>query len=184
MIQIIIITLALSFLNCKKSLSDLKEEEEERVFKIQQFYKEKIKNNYTINNSFSNREEAITAFLKEISENKKSLSICDEMESKEILFPNSYNTNTMISVEMPDRAWDVISIRQKLGLNSIQAKLENLKINEVKINWEKQIRDLNSLKGHVPREILVKTDKREVYLKEIKLVIEHNNQFKICVVSL
>ena len=184
MYRIVAIALLLTLISCKKSLSTLREEEEERVKSIQEFYKEKIKTNYIINNSYPNREEAIKVFLNEIIENKKNVSLCDEVESKEILFPNCYNTNTMIANEMPDRAWDVIRERQKLGLNSIQAKLENKKIKEIKVSWNTQIRDLNSLKGHVPREILIITDKKDVYLKEIKLVIEHNNQYKVCIVSL
>ena len=184
MYRIVVIALLFTLISCKKSLSTLREEEEERVKSIQEFYKQKIKTNYIINNSYPNREEAIKAFLNEIIENKNTVSLCDEVESKEILFPNCYNTNTMIANEFPDRAWDFIRERQKLGLKSMQAKLENKKIKEIKVNWDKQIRDLNSLKGHVPREFIVKTDKQDVAIKEIKLVIEHNNQYKVCIVSL
>ena len=173
----------LSFLFCFLVISNCKENEADRVQRIQENYKSQIKTNYIIANSSSSRVEAVVVFLKELAANKIPYSICDEKESKEILFPNSYNSNAMISYEEPNKAWGIVSERQNLGIASLTKKLNSITIKDVSIEWRKDIRDLNALKGHVVQNIIVKTSSGDIEINEIKLVIEHRDQFKVCVVS-
>lgn len=173
----------LSFLFCSLVISNCKENEADRVQRIQENYKNQIKTNYNIANSSGSRIDAVIIFLKEIAANKLPYSICDEKESKEILFPNSYNSNAMISYEEPNRAWSIVSERQNLGIASLVKKLNGTTIKDISIEWRNDIRNLNSLKGHVVQNIIVKTSSGDIEINEIKLVIEHRNQFKVCVVS-
>lgn len=164
-------------------ISNCKESEADRVQRIQENYKNQIKTQYIIANSSNSRIGAAVIFLKEIAANKLPYSICDEKESKEILFPNSYNSNALISYEEPNRAWSIVSERQNFGIQSLIKKLNGITIKDISIEWRKDIRDLNALKGHIVQNIIVKTSSNDIEIDEIKLIIEHRNQFKVCVVS-
>lgn len=181
--QILISFIPLSLLLFYTSYCNTKETEAERTQRIQMKYKNQIKTEYTIPHSSPNRIEAVTTFLNQVSNGEPLNSLCDEKESKEILFPNSYNSNSLISFEEPDRAFEIVRGRQEIGLQSLQAKLKGTTISDLRIEWRKEIRDLNALKGHVVQNILIKTRTGELEINEIKLVIEHRNQFKVCVVS-
>lgn len=170
----------ITIIGCKEDPQKL---ENKRIQKIQDTYKNQIKSDYVIAHSYSSKEEAVIAFVNEINQNKNPESICNEKESKEILFPNSYNSNSLISFEEPDRAWELVFPRRNFALDSLKNKLPGTTINEIKIIWNKEVRDLNSLKGHVVQKIHIRTNSGMIELEEIKLIIEHKSQFKVCVVS-
>ena len=179
-ILIIILFFNLFLSGCKENPQEI---ENERIRKIQENYKSQIKEDYTIPFSYPDRVKAVTAFLYEINQKKDLNSICNEKESKEIFFPNSYNTNSLISYEEPNKAWEIVSTRRYYGIETLKKKLQDVVIKDIKIEWKKEVRDLNSLKGHVVQNIIVITSNDSIELEEIKLVIEHKNQFKVCVVS-
>ena len=110
----------------------------------------------------------MVVFLKEIAANKLPYSICDEKESKEILFPNSYNSNALISYEEPNKAWSIVSERQSFGIQSLIKKLNGITIKEKvsKLKWEMAVKRLNNYKQKLVRKY---TQKK---LFEIKKAME------------
>ena len=177
----IILFLVLLLSSCKKSQAN--SSYDEKIIKIQEYYKSKIKESYEIANSSSSREEAVLKLLNDISKGKlDSPYICSEQETKEILLPNTYNTGTITSLQEPEEAWNLMKIRREIGLEQLKKLLFNKKIISVDFKWKTERRDLNSLKGHTPI-VFVRTNQGEIQVEEIKLIIEHNGQFKVCIVS-
>ncbi|MCX7997877.1 MAG: hypothetical protein N3A69_02855 [Leptospiraceae bacterium] len=171
--------------NCKPSSHAKSQEEyEQKISKLHEYYKSQIKETYEISNSARNVEEAIMNFLNEVAQgNGEYKTLCDEREIKEIFLPNNYNTGTIISFQEPEEAWKTISIRRQFGLEELERKLKGKKLVLSKIKIKSEVRNLNSLKGHVPSQIVVNVNSEELSIEQIKLIIEHKGQFKVCVVS-
>ncbi|MDX1957257.1 MAG: hypothetical protein SFU98_01725 [Leptospiraceae bacterium] len=184
----IILLIILCLLSCKKSSA---ESSEAKILEIQENYKNKIKDTYTISNSTTTSDKAVEELIYEIKtykldNEKKEIELnyaCNEEETKEILLPNTYDSGTLTSSMEPDKAWDMMKYRKSMGVESIHRKLKEKEIISIQTIWKEQKRNLHSLVGHVVGKVFVRTKEGPIELEEIKLVIEHKNQFKVCVIS-
>lgn len=175
--------LVFSFLSSCKPRANTQDEYNQKIEKLHAYYKSQIKETYEIPNSARNVEEAVMNFLNEIAEGKTEYqTLCDKKEIKEIFLPNNYNTGSVTSFQEPEEAWKTISIRRQYGIETLERKLKGKKLALSNIQI-KEVRNLNSLKGHIPATISVKANSEEVIIEEIKLIIENKGQFKVCIVS-
>lgn len=166
---------------CKKASAE--NEYQNKVNAIQEKYKAQIQSHYEIANSHSTKESAILEFLREISQKPDSwVNLCNEKETKEIFLPNNYNSGTITSMQDPEEAWNTLKIRREIALETLRRNLSGKEVQSISVQWKKE-RDLNSLKGHIPGPVKVITSNGEVDIEEIKLVIEHKSQFKVCIIS-
>jgi hypothetical protein len=174
------VLLVLGSVNCKDANPNA--EYEQKVAQIQAVYQSQIKETYQIDGSFKSREEAVLSFIKDVSRGiLDSPFLCSEQETKEILLPNTYNTGTITSMQEPEEAWNLMKMRRHYGLENLRRSLEGKKILDIQYKWKKA-RELNSLLGHSPK-LIIQTDKGSFESEEIRLVIEHKGQFKVCIVS-
>lgn len=169
--------------SCGKGMSD---SEEERIRKVKEDYRRRIRPEYVIENSASSREEAVRKFLESISILKTGAEpdfYCSEKEYKEIFLPNTVDENTLTSFMNEDDAWKITKIRRDLAFTDMNALLKGKNFTIKEFIWSEKPRELHSLKGHVLKKVLLKSGKDEIEIDSVRLVIEHRNQFKVCVVA-
>ena len=182
--RLILIGLAgLIFFACGKGKA---ESEEERIRRIKEQYRSQIRKEYTIENSASSREEAVRKFLESISILKTGAEpdfYCSEKEYKEIFLPNTVDENTLTSYMDTNEAWKITKIRRDLAFTDLNAFLKGKNFTIKKFIWSEKPRELHSLRGHVLKKVLLESGKDEIEIDSVRLVIEHRNQFKVCVVA-
>lgn len=182
--RLILIGLAgLIFFACGKGKA---ESEEERIRRIKEQYRSQIRKEYTIENSASSREEAVRKFLESISILKTGAEpdfYCSEKEYKEIFLPNTVDENTLTSYMDTNEAWKITKIRRDLAFTDLNALLKGKNFTIKKFIWSEKPRELHSLRGHVLKKVLLESGRDEIEIDSVRLVIEHRNQFKVCVVA-
>ena len=175
---LIIILVLLSY--CKKNQIDL--ELDKQVEEIQNEYRKKLKENYSITNISASKEEAIEKFLNAISKGDNDSFLFNKSEYLNIFLPNSIDEKTLVSRMDPEKAWEITQQRRENGITNLRNILYNKKFKIKSINW-KSVRELNTLKGHVIGNIEITIDGKNFTIDEVKLVIERSSEFKVCVVS-
>ncbi len=182
--RLILIGLAgLIFFACGKGKA---ESEEERIQRIKEQYRSQIRKEYTIENSASSREDAVRKFLESISILKTGAEpdfYCSEKEYKEIFLPNTVDENTLTSYMDTNEAWKITKIRRDLAFTDLNALLKGKNFTIKKFIWSEKPRELHSLRGHVLKKVLLESGRDEIEIDSVRLVIEHRNQFKVCVVA-
>lgn len=168
---------------CGKGVSD---SEEDRIRKLKDDYRRRIRPEYVIENSASSRDEAVRKFLESISILKTGAEpdfYCSEKEYRGIFLPNTVDENTLTSFMNEDEAWKITKIRRDLAFTDMNALLKGKNFTIKEFIWSGKPRELHSLKGHVLKKVLLKSGKDEIEIDSVRLVIEHRNQFKVCVVA-
>ncbi|MCB1179754.1 MAG: hypothetical protein KDK36_19410 [Leptospiraceae bacterium] len=174
------ITLAgIFFFNCKDE--SLEVSPEERIKSIKDNYRKKIKDHYEIQDSSSSKEKAIEKFLNSIALGKKDIYSCSKEEYLEMFLPNSVDEKTLTAGMEPEKAWEITKFRRDSALQSLESKILNKNFVIQDIKWKRENRELHNLIGHQVGSVIINSNNNEITIEEIKLVIEHNNQFKVCV---
>ena len=177
--KILIILFLLSF-NCKNTEFD--ETNKRKVAEVQKKYREKIKNDYNIENSSKSKEEAVQIFLYSISQGNQEQYIYNKNEYLDIFLPNSIDENTLISQMEPDKAWQITELRRINAFQSLKNILFKKEFKILEIQW-KDNRSLKSLIGYPIGNIKIEVSGIIHNIEEIKLVLEHKSKFKVCVIS-
>ncbi|XDD52031.1 hypothetical protein AB3N59_12770 [Leptospira sp. WS92.C1] len=190
-----ILLLSLSFSNCKEqgNRPDFEKENPDPIlsFAIQkdrELLRSEIKDSYTIQNSSYNLKEAILKALKEIRDNssinKEDLLkySCNQKEIRNIYLPNNIDQNNIIANSKIEDAMYLLLIRRTAGIDKIRQNLRGSQgpIKILSINHPEKPRKINNINGYVIREIQLQVDSKTIIIDEIKLIIEHKNQFKVC----
>lgn len=164
-----------------KSANSTIDEASEKIKIIQENYRKKIQPLYVIENSSLTKEEAVQKFLEGISQGKSDLFACSKEEYLEIFLPNSVDEKTLTSQMEPEKAWEITQLRRDPALQELTKILSNKDVKVTNISWKRQNRKLNSLNSHQIGSVEMKVDGKDFSTESIKLVIENNNQFKVCV---
>lgn len=178
-----VVLFSLMFSVCRKNQA---ESEEDRISRIKADYRSRIRTEYVIEKSASSREDAVRKFLESISLLKTGAEpdfYCSEKEYKEIFLPNTVDENTLTSFMNAEEAWKITKIRRDLAFTDMNALLKGKNFTIKEFIWSEKPRELHSLKGHVLKKVLLKSGKDEIEIDSVRLVIEHRNQFKVCVVA-
>lgn len=192
----ILIFLFLSFitLNCKKNnpkpdlnkeLTDPKHTLE--IQKDQKILKSEIKESYKIQNSSSSVEKAIQIALTEIRDNPNRPDnllrySCNPEEIRKIYLPNNVNQNNITANSKIEDSMYLILLRRTAGLDKIRKQFQNTKGNFkiLPLSQPYNIRKLTNINGYIISEFDLQIGSKTIRIEEIKLVIEHKNQFKVC----
>lgn len=176
----LIAILVFFILTCKKEAttnSTISKEAQE----IQENYRKKIKPNPAFKDTSKTKEDAVFAFLDGISKGKGDLYACSKEEYTEIFLPNSIDEKTITSFLEPEKAWELTMFRRKTAMSILNDILLNKSFEIKQISWKRNNRKLNFLNSHQIGSIELSVENKSYTLEVIKLVIETNNQFKVCV---
>ncbi|MCB1144770.1 MAG: hypothetical protein H7A24_17530 [Leptospiraceae bacterium] len=166
---------------CKKSNSISQTEAEENKQRIADGYRSQIKDHYVLLDAKPSKEEALEYFLKGIASGNKGAFGCNEEEYKNIFLPNQVDENNLSSYMEPDKAWEIASFRREVAIESLSRSLLGKTFQVKQINWKKLNRKLNNLIGHQIGSIELEIEGEIQSTEAVKLIIEHENQFKVCV---
>lgn len=191
---LIFIFLSVLTLNCKKNnpkpdlnkeLTDPKHTLE--IQKDQEILKSEIKESYKIQNSSSSVEKAIQIALTEIRDNPNRPDnllhySCNPEEIRKIYLPNNVNQNNITANSKIEDSMYLILLRRTAGLDKIRKQFQNTKGNFkiLPLSQPYNIRKLTNINGYIIGEFDLQVGSKTIRIEEIKLVIEHKNQFKVC----
>lgn len=177
----ILIIFLFSFCYSKTEESKSTEELDSKIKTIQENYRKKIQGNYILENSSSSKEESVHKFLQGISEGKADTFACSKEDYLEIFLPSSVDEKTLTSRMEPEKAWEITVLRREPALAELTQVLRNKKFEILEIQWKRLNRKLNSLNSHQIGSIIFQIENKKYTTENIKLVIENNKQFKVCV---
>lgn len=171
--------------NLNKELTDPKYKLE--ILKDQEILKSEIKESYKIQNSSPSVEKAIQIALTEIRDNPNrqddSLRYsCSPEEIRKIYLPNNVNQNNITANSKIEDSMYLIRLRRTAGLDKIRKQIQNTNGNFkiLSLSQPYNIRKLTNINGYIIGEFDLQIGSKTIRIEEIKLVIEHKNQFKVC----
>ncbi|KON76218.1 LA3241 family PerA/PerB upregulated protein [Leptospira kirschneri] len=171
--------------NLNKELTDPKYKLE--ILKDQEILKSEIKKSYKIQNSSPSVEKAIQIALTEIRDNPNrqddSLRYsCSPEEIRKIYLPNNVNQNNITANSKIEDSMYLIRLRRTAGLDKIRKQIQNTNGNFkiLPLSQPYNIRKLTNINGYIIGEFDLQIGSKTIRIEEIKLVIEHKNQFKVC----
>ncbi|EMJ96336.1 hypothetical protein LEP1GSC193_2924 [Leptospira alstonii serovar Pingchang str. 80-412] len=170
-----------------KELTDPASESALEIQKNQEILKSEIKKSYKIQNSSSSVEEALQKALTEIRDNPNRSDellrySCSPEETRKIYLPNNADQNNITANSKIEDSMYLILLRRTAGLDKIRKHLQNTK-GAIKIPpfpKPHNIRKLININGYIIGEFDLQVGSKTIRIEEIKLVIEHKNQFKVC----
>ncbi|MFA4795953.1 LA3241 family PerA/PerB upregulated protein [Leptospira kirschneri] len=171
--------------NLNKELTDPKYKLE--ILKDQEILKSEIKKSYKIQNSSPSVEKAIQIALTEIRDNpnRRDDSLrysCSPEEIRKIYLPNNVNQNNITANSKIEDSMYLIRLRRTAGLDKIRKQIQNTNGNFkiLPLSQPYNIRKLTNINGYIIGEFDLQIGSKTIRIEEIKLVIEHKNQFKVC----
>ncbi|MEM7183701.1 MAG: hypothetical protein AAF518_22525 [Spirochaetota bacterium] len=197
----IIISLLLPFLffaHCKKeekkktnSLPTYKApdpsiDEKEQIYKDKKQLRAEVKQDYKITNASSDRTKAVTDFLSEAAnkgESKEYDHLFNDKELRDIYLPNITDTKVLIANTTIAKAMYILKLRKQIGVNKMLQTIYGKKFKLKEILWRRDIREVNAIKFHIIDGVLLEIDGKTFELEAMKAVLEHEGQFKLCIVG-
>ncbi|EMI69298.1 LA3241 family PerA/PerB upregulated protein [Leptospira noguchii] len=192
---LIFIFLSTFVFDCKKNnpKTDLNKEELTdpkhilEIQKDQEILKSEIKESYQILNSSSSVTKAIQIALTEIRDNPNKPDdllrfSCSPEEIRKIYLPNNVNQNNITANSKIEDSMYLILLRRTAGLDKIRKQIQNTKgdFKILPLTQPYNIRKLTHINGYIIGELDLQVGSKTIRIEEIKLVIEHKNQFKVC----
>jgi hypothetical protein len=152
--------------------------------KDQEYLRSLQKEKYSIENSSSNRDDAVRRYWESLKSSKpgESKYALDRRELQEILYPNSLGIGTSLDSTPLKEYEELVWTRRLLA----EEKLIELSKNGgkiTKIHWAEGTRSYGKLKGFKPDSITLEFNSETRSLNQIKQVIEHNGQFKVAILA-
>lgn len=145
-----------------------------------------IKDHYDISETSSTKEGAVLHFLEAIQKGESGRFLFTKEEYIDIFLANSMNENAVFSNMPLDQTWKFTDLRRYVALEKLQntfKKYNGQKFKIESLTWREEIRKLNVLKGHRVGNLTLSFGKDKVELEEVRLVIEHEGKFKVCVIG-
>ncbi|EQA73607.1 LA3241 family PerA/PerB upregulated protein [Leptospira noguchii] len=193
-ILIFIFSSAFTF-DCKKSNPKPNSNKEEltdpkhtlEIQKDQEILRSEIKESYQILNSSSSVAKAIQIALTEIRDNPNKPDdllrfSCSPEEIRKIYLPNNVNQNNITANSKIEDSMYLILLRRTAGLDKIRKQIQNTKgdFKILPLTQPYNNRKLTNINGYIIGELDLQVGSKTIRIEEIKLVIEHKNQFKVC----
>lgn len=138
--------------------------------------------NYHIANSSNSPDEAVMVLLNAIQsgEMKAQNYYFDQTEFRTIYYPEFRDYPSIISKMEPEEAWEILNQRQQVGLIKIKNAISGKQILSLKIKYKKKSpMKMKNVTAHFPDVILITTDKGDVSIEEIGVILENHKTFKI-----
>lgn len=188
---ILFLFLLFSIFHCKEKdwREEIEKQEQEylkEVRKTHEFLLLNRKTSYKIANSQPTLKDAIIQFLKDAPKYKdpnEIPSLMNEDELKEILYPHVLGTGTALDSNPFPRYEEMIRDRRKLALIRINENTNKIKWDNIKFSVS-ELRNYGPLVGHKIDKInLINNNGNAIKLENIKMVIEHQGQFKVAVIG-
>ncbi|MBM9501575.1 hypothetical protein JWG44_15080 [Leptospira sp. 201903071] len=191
---LVLILLSFSLFDCKKSgqRPDFDKEVMDpklalEIQKDKEILKSELKNSYIISDSSKSVEEALSKAVNEIrdfpdKEDDLLKYSCNPKEIREIYLPNNLDQNNITANSKIEDSMYLILIRRKAGIDKVRQNLRGSKgsIKVLPLPRPYNVRKLTNINGYIIREFQLQVGQRTISIDEIKLVIEHKNQFKVC----
>ncbi|WP_004470605.1 LA3241 family PerA/PerB upregulated protein [Leptospira santarosai] len=184
------IFLSASMFDCKKQGHRPEFEKEQLSLEIQkdrETLKSEIKESYTLLNSSRSVEEALTKALTEIRDNPNRPDdllrhSCSPEEIRKIYLPNNSDQDNIAANSKIEDSMYLILLRRTAGIGKIRQNLQGTKgpVKALPLVGPYNIRKLINLNGYVIGEFDLQVGSKTIRIEEIKLIIEHKNQFKVC----
>ncbi|EMY78696.1 hypothetical protein LEP1GSC060_0540 [Leptospira weilii serovar Ranarum str. ICFT] len=157
------------------------------IQKDKEILKSEIKESYTIFNSSRSVEEALTKALTEIRDNPNRSDdllrySCNPEEIRKIYLPNNADQNNIVANSKIEDSMYLILLRRTAGIDKIRKHLQGTKgtVKILPLTKPYNIRKLTNVNGYVIGEFDLQVGLKKIRIEEIKLVLEHKNQFKVC----
>ncbi len=176
--------------DCKKQGHRPEFEKEQLSLEIQkdrETLKSEIKESYTLLNSSRSVEEALTKALTEIRDNPNRPDdllrhSCSPEEIRKIYLPNNSDQDNIAANSKIEDSMYLILLRRTAGIGRIRQNLQGIKgpVKVLPLVRPYNIRKLINLNGYVIGEFDLQVGSKTIRIEEIKLIIEHKNQFKVC----
>ncbi|AOP33427.1 hypothetical protein A0128_05950 [Leptospira tipperaryensis] len=191
---LLFILLSFSIFECKKSgqRPDFDKEIMDpkialEIQKDKDILRSEIKNSYVILNSSHSVEEALSKAINEIrdSPDKDDDQLkysCNPKEIREIYLPNNIDQNNITANSKIEDSMYLLLIRRKAGIDKVRQNLRGSKgpLQILPLPKPYNVRKLTNINGYIIKEFKVQLERRTIDIDEIKLIIEHKNQFKVC----
>ncbi|TGL64286.1 hypothetical protein [Leptospira sarikeiensis] len=180
----LIITVILS--DCKKEYKGDDPEYFNKIEESKAYLKSQLKDHYEISDLSNSKEEAIQKFLEAVQNGQTDRYIFTKDEYINIFLSNSIDENTLSNTMPLEQTWKFTDLRRYVALEKIQNVFKSHKGQKFKIEtltWKYENRPLKVLKGHRVGNLVISFGKDKVELEEVRLVIEHQGKFKVCVIG-
>ncbi|EKR65206.1 hypothetical protein LEP1GSC036_0420 [Leptospira weilii str. 2006001853] len=157
------------------------------IQKDREILKSEIKESYTLQNSSQSVEEALKKALIEIRDNPNLSDdllhySCSPEEIRKIYLPNNLDQNNIAANSKIEDSMYLILLRRTAGISKIRQNLQGKKgpIKVLPLVKPYNVRKLTNINGYIMGEFLLQVGLITIRIDEIKLIIEHKNQFKVC----
>ncbi|RHX87323.1 LA3241 family PerA/PerB upregulated protein [Leptospira stimsonii] len=157
------------------------------IQKDRDLLRSEIKNSYTFSNSSKSVEEALSKAIHEIrdfpdKDDDQLKYSCSPQEIRNIYLPNNIDQKNITANSKIEDSMYLLLIRRKAGIDKVRQNLRGSKglLKILPLPKPYNIRKLANINGYVIREFKVQVDQKTIEIDEIKLIIEHKNQFKVC----
>ncbi|UPY76845.1 hypothetical protein FH581_012900 [Leptospira weilii] len=157
------------------------------IQKDREILKSEIKESYTLQNSSQSVEEALKKALTEIRDNPNLSDdllhySCSPEEIRKIYLPNNLDQNNIAANSKIEDSMYLILLRRTAGISKIRQNLLGKKgpIKVLPLVKPYNVRKLTNINGYIMGEFLLQVGLITIRIDEIKLIIEHKNQFKVC----
>lgn len=157
------------------------------IQKDREILKSEIKESYTLQNSSQSVEEALKKALIEIRDNPNLSDdllhySCSPEEIRKIYLPNNLDQNNIAANSKIEDSMYLILLRRTAGISKIRQNLLGKKgpIKALPLVKPYNVRKLTNINGYIMGEFLLQVGLITIRIDEIKLIIEHKNQFKVC----
>ncbi|MBW0433866.1 LA3241 family PerA/PerB upregulated protein [Leptospira yasudae] len=190
----LLLLVSLSIIDCKqkgqrpdfdKEILDPKLAAE--IQKDRNILKSELKDSYHIDHSSKSVEEALEKALTEIRNSKGNTDdlfqySCSPNEIRTIYLPNNLDQNNIIANSKIEDAMYLLQIRRMAGIDKVRQNLQGTKgkIKVLPLPKPYNVRKLTNINGYIIKDFDLEVDLKTIHIDEIKLVIEHKNQFKVC----
>lgn len=173
-------------IDCKKEYKGDDPEYFKKIEESKTYLRSQLKDHYEISDLSNSKEEAIQKFLEAVQNGQTDRYIFTKDEYINIFLSNSIDENSLF-INMPlEQAWKFTDLRRYVALEKIQSVFQKHKGQKFKIEtltWKYENRPLKALKGHRVGSLVISFGKDKVEFEEVRLVIEHQGKFKVCVIG-
>ncbi|MBM9576977.1 hypothetical protein JWG45_07400 [Leptospira sp. 201903070] len=157
------------------------------IQKDKELLKSELKSSYTISNSSQSVEEALSRAVNEIrdfpdKDDDLLKYSCNLKEIREIYLPNNLDQNNIVANSKIEDSMYLLSIRRKAGIDKVRQNLRGSKgpIKVLPLPRPYNVRKLTNINGYIIKEFKLQVGQKTISIDEIKLILEHKNQFKVC----
>ncbi len=173
-------------IDCKKEYKGDDPEYFRKIEESKAYLQARIKDRYEISDLSDTKEEAVQRFLEAVQNGQTDRYIFTKEEYINIFLPNTLDENTLSTTMPLEQAWKFTELRRYIALEKIQNAFKKHKGRKFKIEtltWKYENRQLKALKGHRVGNLIISFGKDKVEFEEVRLVVEHQGKFKVCVIG-